>query len=82
MYRFHFKGAMGGECSIFNTVLDFIQNGTPKEAGMGSANNPQDHPFIFYKRFKGYQFLKKTKKKYQSWYEYSYGAVLKDQGTT
>lgn len=53
---------MGGECSIFNTVLDFIQNGTPKEAGMGSANNPQDHPFIFYKRFKGYQFLKKIKK--------------------
>ena len=33
---------MGGECSIFNTVLDFIQNGTPKEAGMGSANNPQE----------------------------------------
>lgn len=38
--------------NTFNTVLDLIQNGTPKETTMGSANNPQDYPVIFIRNLK------------------------------
>lgn len=46
------SGATGEKCNNFNTALDLIQTGTPKETAVFSVNRPQDHPFIFIRSLK------------------------------